>query len=62
VRGVACIRLSFQEAKSGNPGLVVDVIGIDTQTWLTGPGGNVIWFPSDVMRVTERMWRPDANT
>jgi hypothetical protein len=42
--------------------LVVDVIAVDTHTWLTGPGGNIIWFPSDVMHVTERMWRPDSNT
>ena len=42
--------------------LVVDVIAIDVHTWLTGPGGNIIWFPSDVMHVTERIWRPDTNT
>jgi hypothetical protein len=42
--------------------LVVDVIAIDTHTWLTGPGGNIIWFPSDVMHVTERFSRPDTNT
>jgi len=42
--------------------LVVDVIAVDTHTWLTGPGGNIIWFPSDVMHVTERFWRPDTNT
>jgi hypothetical protein len=42
--------------------LVVDVVAIDTHTWLTGPGGNIIWFPSDVMHVTERFWRPDTNT
>jgi hypothetical protein len=42
--------------------LVVDVVAIDTHTWLTGPGGNIIWFPSDVMHVTERIWRPDSNT
>ena len=42
--------------------LVVDVIAIDTHTWLTGPGGNIIWFPSDVMHVTERMWRPGIYT
>jgi hypothetical protein len=42
--------------------LVVDTVAIDTHTWLTGPGGNIIWFPSDVMHVTERMWRPDSNT
>jgi len=42
--------------------LVVDVVGIDVHTWLTGPGGNIIWFPSDVMHVTERIWRPDSNT
>jgi hypothetical protein len=40
----------------------VDVVAIDTHTWLTGPGGNIIWFPSDVMHVTERFWRPDTNT
>ena len=42
--------------------LVVDVIAIDTHTWLTGPGGNISWFPSDVMHLTERFSRPDSNT
>ncbi len=42
--------------------LVVDVIAIDWHTWLTGPGGNIAWFPSDVMHLTERFWRPDSNT
>ncbi len=42
--------------------LVVDVIAIDTHTWLTGPGGNIAWFPSDVMHLTERFSRPDSNT
>jgi hypothetical protein len=42
--------------------LVVDVVAIDVHTWLTGPGGNIIWFPSDAMHVTERFSRPDTNT
>ena len=42
--------------------LVVDVIAIDTHTWLTGPGGSIAWFPSDVMHLTERFSRPDSNT
>lgn len=42
--------------------LVVDVTAIDTHTWLTGPGANLAWFPSDVMHVIERFSRPDSNT
>jgi hypothetical protein len=38
--------------------LVVDVIAIDTHTWLSGVGGRA-WFPSDVMHLTERFSRFD---
>lgn len=39
--------------------LVVDIIGLDTHTWLPGAPG---WFPSDALHVTERFSRPNVNT
>ena len=39
--------------------LVADVTDLDWHVWL--PGARA-WFPSDVMRLTERLQRPDLNT